>query len=78
MNRLEFLNIARKHYGTLYDKIQLDYTYMEYLLDHVEDVSPYREEIVDLYETCKGYSLTYEEAIYGQFLRLLEELMKKL
>jgi hypothetical protein len=78
MNRLEFLNIARKHYGTLYDKIQLDYTYMEYLLDHVEDVSPYRKEIVDLHESCKEYVLLYEESIYKQLLWLLEQLRNKL
>jgi hypothetical protein len=76
MERLVELNLARKDYGTLYDKTQLDYTYMEYLLDHVEDVSPYREEILELYEKCKGYN--DEEAIYGQFLRLLEQLLKKL
>ena len=77
MNALETLNQARKHYGTLYDKIQLDYTYMEYILEHVEDVSPFREEIADLYEKSKEYAV-YEESIYKQFLWLLEQLMKKL
>jgi hypothetical protein len=72
---MEALNLARKNYGTLYDKIQLDYSYMEYILDHVDDVSPYLDEIHALHEECKGYP--YEEAIYGQFLRLLEELIKK-
>jgi len=63
--------------GTLYDKTQLDYTYMEHLLDHVDKLEPYREEIVELHEKCKGYVVLYEEAIYGQFLRLLEQLLKK-
>ena len=74
---MEALNLARKDYGTLYDKTQLDYTYMEYILDHVEDVSPYKKEIRELHEQCKEYVLLYEEAIYGQFLRLLEQLLKK-
>ena len=72
---MEALNLARKNYGTLYDKTQLDYSYMEYILDHVEDVSPYLCEIRALHEQYKEYN--YEEAIYGQFLRLLEQLIKK-
>ena len=76
MDKLQELHLSRKDYGTLYDKTQLDYSYMEYLLDHVEDVSPYKEEILDLHAKCKDYP--YEEAIYGQLLRLLEQLMKKL
>lgn len=78
MNQLQQLELSRKHYGTLYDKTQLDYSYMEYILDHVEDVSPYKEEILDLHEKCKEFVLLYEESIYGQFLRLLEQLKKKL
>ena len=78
MERLNLLNHARKDYGTFYDKTQLDYTYMEYILDHVEDVSPYKDEIVEFHEKCKAYVLIYHEAIYGQFLRLLDELMKRL
>lgn len=76
-NTLESLNRARKDYGTLYDKIQLDYSYMEYILEHVDEVSPYRDEILDLYEKNKEYAV-YEESIYKQFLWLLEQLMKKL
>ena len=78
MDKLETLNLARKKYRTFYDKTQLDYSYMEYILDHVEDVSPYKDEIVEFHEKCKKYVLFYHEAIYGQFLRLLEELLKKL
>ena len=78
MDKLQDLNLARRHYGTLYDKTQLDYSYLEYVLDHIDDVSPYRDEIVDLYKACQGYVLIYEEAIYGQFLRLLEQLLRKM
>jgi hypothetical protein len=78
MERLTLLNRARKDYGTFYDKTQLDYTYMEYILDNVDDVSPFHDEIIDLYEKCKEYVDVYEEAIYKQFLWLLEQLKKKL
>jgi len=77
MDKLQELELSRKHYGTLYDKTQLDYSYMEYILEHVEDVSPYKDEIIELYEKCKEFVVLYEESIYGQFLRLLEQLMKK-
>ena len=63
---------------TLYDKTQLHYTYMEYLLDHVEDVSPYRKEIQDLQQLYLIYVKLYEESIYGQFLTLLQQLMDKM
>jgi hypothetical protein len=78
MDQLECLNRARKNYGTFYDKTQLDYSYMEYILEHVDDVSPYKDEILYLHKKCKEYSLIYEESIYGQFLRLLEQLLNKL
>jgi hypothetical protein len=78
MDKLETLNLARRKYRTFYDKTQLDYSYMEYILEHVEDVSPYRDEIVEFHEKCKSYVLIYHEAIYGQFLRLLEQLLKRL
>lgn len=63
---------------TVYDKTQLDYTYMEYVLEHVEDVSPFREEIVQFQKLCLIYVSVYDEAIYGQFLRLLHVLSEKL
>lgn len=64
--------------ATLYDKTQLHYTYMEYLLDHVEDVSPYRKEIQDFQQLYLKYVMVYEESIYGQFLTLLQQLMDKM
>lgn len=63
---------------TLYDKTQLHYTYMEYLLDHVEDVSPYRKEIQGFQQLYLKYVMIYEESIYGQFLTLLQQLMDKI
>lgn len=63
---------------TVYDKTQLDYSYMEYVLEHVEDVSPFREEIVQFQKLCLIYVSVYDEAIYGQFLRLLHVLSEKL
>jgi hypothetical protein len=63
---------------TLYDKTQLDYSYMEYVLDHLEDVSPFRDEIRGFQKLCLIYVTLYEEAIYGQFLRLLNTLTERL
>ena len=63
---------------TVYDKTQLDYSYMEYVLDHVEDVTPFRDEIVHFQQLCLVYVSVYDEAIYGQFLRLLNALTEKL
>ena len=63
---------------TVYDKTQLDYSYMEYVLDHVEDVTPFRDEIIHFQKLCLIYVSVYEEAIYGQFLRLLNTLTERL
>lgn len=63
---------------TLYDKTQMHYTYMEYILDHIEDVTPYKEEIEKFQKEYMEYESMYEEAIYGQFLRLLKTLMDKI
>jgi hypothetical protein len=62
---------------TIYDRTQLEYTYFERLLE-VEDLTPYREKILDIHEKCKFYSVTYEEAIYGQFLRLIQSLIERI
>ena len=65
---------------TLYDRIQLAYTSMEYLLDHYEelniDLNPFKEEIKDYQEKCAVWVTLYEEAIYPQFARVLDTLMK--
>jgi hypothetical protein len=65
---------------TLYDKTQLAYTSMEYLLDHHEemgiDLNPFKEEIQEYQEKCAVWVTLYEEAIYPQFARLLDRLMK--
>jgi hypothetical protein len=63
---------------TLYDKTQLHYTYMEYILDHVADVNPYRKEIQDFQQLYLIYVKLHEESIYGQFLTLLQQLMDKM
>jgi hypothetical protein len=63
---------------TLYDKTQLYYTYMEYLLEHVEDVHPYRKEIQNFQQLYLIYVKLHEESIYGQFLTLLQQLMDKM
>jgi hypothetical protein len=65
---------------TLYDRTQLAYTSMEYLLDHHEDMgidlNLFKEEIKDYQEKCALWVTLYEEAIYPQFARLLDTLMK--
>ncbi len=65
---------------TLYDRTQLAYTSMEYLLDHHEDMgidlNPFKEEIQEYQEKCAVWVTLYEEAIYPQFARLLDRLMK--
>lgn len=64
-------------YLTLYDKIQLHYTYMEYLLDHKDlnmDIDKLLSEIEVFQEKCSVWVTLYEEAIYPQFAQLLTEL----
>jgi len=76
--RLAQLRAEANACRTVYDKTQLDYSYMEYIMDHVEDVTPFREEIVHFQKLCLVYVSVYDEAIYGQFLRLLNVLSEKL
>ena len=78
MDRLSQLRAEANACTTVYDKTQLDYSYMEYVLDHVQDVTPYREEILYFQRLCLIYVSVYDEAIYGQFLRLLHALTQKL
>ena len=78
MERLAQLRKEANACTTIYDKTQLDYSYMEYVLDHVQDVTPYREEINHFQKLCLIYVSVYDEAIYGQFLRLLNALSEKL
>lgn len=86
MARLRLLqfDLLRKHNGslTLYDKTQLDYTYMEHILEHslfhTMDLSKLRLEVEELQEKCSVWITLYEEAIYPQFARLLTELHEKL
>jgi hypothetical protein len=67
---------------TLYDQTQIDYTYMEYLLDHHEslglDLSKFKDEIESFQAKCKVWVTLYEESIYKQFATLLEELRKRI
>lgn len=77
-SRLSQLRSEASACRTVYDKTQLDYTYMEYVLDHIEDVTPFRDEIVHFQKLCLVYVSVYDEAIYGQFLRLLNALTEKL
>jgi hypothetical protein len=67
---------------TLYDQTQLDYTYMEYLLDHHEslglDLSKFKGEIESFREKCKVWVTLYEESIYKQFATLLETLLSRI
>ena len=78
MDRLAQLRAEANSCTTVYDKTQLDYSYMEYVLENVEDVTPYRDEIVQFQKLCLIYVSVYDEAIYGQFLRLLNALSEKL
>jgi len=78
MDRLAQLREEANACTTVYDKTQLDYSYMEYVLENVEDVTPYRDEIVQFQKLCLIYVSVYDEAIYGQFLRLLNALSEKL
>jgi hypothetical protein len=90
MTRLRLLqfDLLRKQNGslTLYDKTQLDYTYMEHILEHwhdhclfrTMDLSKLRLEVEELQEKCSVWVALYDEAIYPQFARLLKELHEKL
>ncbi len=60
-----------------YDRIQKDYTYFEKMLD-LDDVTLFREEIMSYHKRCMFYVTAYDEAIYGQFLRLLNQLIDKM
>jgi len=76
---LERLNQRRMEKGTVYDQTQLNYTYMEYLLDHYQemglDLSKFKGEIESFQNKCAVWITLYEEAIYPQFARLLDALM---
>lgn len=78
MDKLTQLREEANACTTVYDKTQLDYSYMEYVLNNVHDVTPFREEIVQFQQLCLIYVSVYDEAIYGQFLRLLQDLTDKL
>ncbi len=77
-SRLNQLRKEASECSTLYDKTQLDYSYMEYLLDHATEieVSLFKEEIETFRLKCVEWIGTYEESIYPQFARLLDELHK--
>jgi UDP-N-acetylglucosamine enolpyruvyl transferase len=78
---LEQLNQSRMdpYLCTLYDQTQLNYSYMEYLLEHYEemglDLSKFKDEIESFQKKCAVWVSLYEEAIYPQFARLLDALM---
>jgi len=67
---------------TLYDQTQLDYTYMEHLLDHSQkyglELSSYKGEIESFQQKCAVWIVEQEESIYPQFARLLDALMELL
>ena len=81
MDVLERLNQSRMDpvQCTLYDQTQLNYSYMEYLFDHYEemgiDLSKFKDEIESFQKKCAVWVALYEEAIYPQFARLLDALM---
>ena len=77
LDRLYQIRIEKTE-RTLYDQTQLDYTYMEYLLDHHEtlglNLSMFRGEIESFQKKCAVWVTLYDEAIYPQFARLLDSL----
>jgi hypothetical protein len=81
---LERLNQRRMNpvQCTLYDQTQLNYTYMEYLLDHYEemglDLSKFKDEILSFQKKCAVWVTVYDEAIYPQFARLLTSLLERI
>ena len=63
---------------TLYEKTRLDYAYMETVLKEAPDIYEYRHEIRTFQQLCLIYKTVYDEALYGQFLVLLQKLMDKM
>jgi hypothetical protein len=63
---------------SVYEKILSDYVYMESVLDHVENVDPFRQEIMQFQQLCLIYLTIYDDTLYGNFLVLLQKLMDKM
>ena len=63
---------------TVYEKTRLDYAYMEIVLKEAPDVYEFRHEIRTFQQLCLIYITVYDEALYSQFLVLLQKLMDKM
>lgn len=64
--------------SSIYEKTQFDYAYMSVVLKNAKDVSLYRHEIQAFQQLCLIYHCIYDDALYGQFLELLQKLMDKM
>lgn len=64
--------------ATVYEKTRFDYAYMETVLKEAPDIYEFRHEIRTFQQLCLIYKTVYDEAIYGQFLVLLQKMMDKM
>jgi hypothetical protein len=63
---------------SVYEKTLSDYTYMDHVLKHVENVEPFRQEILQFQRLALIYLTVYDDALYGQFLVLLQKLIDRM
>jgi len=77
MDKLKQLREQANAASTVYEKTRLDYAYMEIVLKEA-DIYAFRHEIRTFQELCLIYMTVYDEAIYGQFLVLLQKLIDKM
>ena len=76
--RLKELREKANSAVTVYQKTRLDYAYMEMVLKEASDLYEYRHEIRTFQQLCLIYNTVYDEAIYSQFLDLLQKMMDKM
>ena len=63
---------------TVYQKTRLDYAYMETVMKEAPDLYDYRHEIRGFQQLCLIYKTVYDEALYGEFLNLLQKMLDKM
>jgi hypothetical protein len=77
-SKLEKLREQANAAPTVYKKTRLDYEYMETILKESPDIYEFRHEIQTFQQLCLIYISVYDDALYGQFLELLQKLMDKM
>ena len=76
--RLKELREKANAAPTVYQKTRFDYAYMELVMKESQDLYEYRHEIRTFQQLCLIYVTVYDEALYGEFLELLQKMLDKM